>query len=175
MGLTKYIDMKKVAFCFATYENMSHPKIWEDFFAQADPDQYVIHTHAKYPEAVTQSLVKNHLISEHYDTTWGGIKLARLWLRMFHLAFENQSVYKAINLSQSCVPIRSFQETYESLTQTDKGFMGWCDCSTNDPERRWFQFRYQAIKDKNLFPATHWVGHMAEGIVVSREMNELNY
>ena len=70
--------MKKIAFCFTTYENMSHPEIWEKFFSQADPGQYRILTHAKHPESVTQDFIKSNLISEHFDTAWGSIKMCRL-------------------------------------------------------------------------------------------------
>ena len=105
--------MKKIAFCFATYDNLSHPKIWEDFFAQADPKQYVILTHAKHPEAVNQDFIRNHLIPEYHETAWGSIKVTRLWQRMFEIAFQDPLVYKAINITQSHIPINNFAHVYE--------------------------------------------------------------
>ena len=158
--------MKKIAFCFATYENMSHPEIWEKFFAQADPRQYKILIHAKYPEAVTQDFVKSHFAPEHLDTAWGSIKACRLWQYMFSLAFQDPDVYKVINLTQSCIPIRSLSKPYEELTSTDKAFVDWVPVTPGGEHQR----RRDKLKDPNFISIDEWVFHMAEGLCFTREL-----
>ena len=175
---------------------MSHVKIWEEFFAQTNPDQYTILTHAKYPENVTQDFVWQHLIPEYCPSTWGEISLVRLFLKLFDYAFKDPYVFKAVNLSQSCIPLKSFQSIYEELTSTDKGFLDWgllkFSGTESDTSNNYQPYisgswsgssshisgypphvsRYDSLTDPEFVPFDQFAIQQLEGMCFSREMME---
>ena len=155
---------KKIAFCFFTYDNLSVPHIWEDFFKQANPDQYSIYVHAKYPENVTQDIVKNHLIPEHYETGWCHISFLRAIMKVLDFSFKDLNTYKAITISQSCTPIQSFNAVYRELTRHDKGFLSWY------PEIH--KHNHGRLKDPNFVTRDQFSFHNDQGIVFTRKIND---
>lgn len=161
--------MRKIAFCFMTYDNLNHLDLWEKFFAQASPDQYAIYVHANNRKFVSQEILKNNLIPENiYGLRHDFIDYVRCFLKTFQFSFEDSNVYKAINLTQSCIPIQSFQKVYKELTKHDKGILDWFNAAQYSNQV--FLHRYYSLRDLNFISKEDWVAHAGHGIVFSKEM-----
>jgi hypothetical protein len=99
--------MKKIAFLFLTLENPNFPKIWNKYF-RGHKDKYTIYIHAKYPEKVTWK--KKHIIKDLQETAWGYI--TRALIELLKEAYKDTDNYKFVTISESCIPIKSFDDFY---------------------------------------------------------------
>jgi hypothetical protein len=78
----------------------------------------VIFIHAKYPERIRSSWVKQHLIP--YDLTlrpeWGSLKLTEAMIHLLHSAIiDNTYIDYFTFASESCLPIFSIAETISRI------------------------------------------------------------
>ena len=103
--------MKKIAFLFLTINNINFPKIWTKYF-RGHKDKYSIYIHPKFPDKVT--FKKKDIINNLQETAWGFIVSA--YIELFKEAFKDPDNYKFITISESCVPIQSFDKFYNDMT-----------------------------------------------------------
>ena len=101
--------MKKIAFLFLTLENPNFPKIWNKYF-RCNKDKYTIYIHPKYPEKVTWK--KKYIIKNLQETSWGYITKALI--ELLKEAYKDHDNYKFVTISESCVPIQSFDNFYNN-------------------------------------------------------------
>ena len=66
----------KIAFLFLTINNINSYDIWMKYL-KGNEDRYSIYVHPKYPEKVTQELIKKNIIKENTETGWGTIGAVR--------------------------------------------------------------------------------------------------
>lgn len=104
--------MSKIAFLFLTLDNVNFPELWEKYFRNNE-NRISIYCHAKYPDKVIVPWLKNNLISNLVETGWGYIVNAIYQLLV--AALEDKQNIKFITISESCVPIRKFDELYKML------------------------------------------------------------
>lgn len=159
---------KKIAFCFMTYDNLNHPELWEKFFAQANPNQYSIYVHATNKDGVSQDILKNNLVAEIFDSRFAHISQTRSILKIIKHSFEDGDIDKAINLTQSCIPIQPFETVYKELTKHDKGNLDWFN-AMQCPDQGYLR-RHGELQDSNFLSRENWIAHTGYGIVFSREM-----
>jgi hypothetical protein len=100
--------MKKIAFLFLVLDNPNFPKIWNSYF-RGHKDKYNIYIHPKYPEKCTWH--KSNIIKELHPTAWGFI--TRAYMALLEEAFKDKDNYKFVTISESCVPIQTFDKFYE--------------------------------------------------------------
>lgn len=160
--------MKKIAFCFFTYDNLHNPEIWEKFFAAADPKKYVIVVSALHPEKVTQDFLKKHLVKQQWQPKYAHISQDRAMFDLLKMVFEDRDIHQALNLTGACIPIASFNVVYETVTSTDKGFLNWIN-ATDDPDPEYLR-RQRELKDISFVAQRQWVRHFCYGIGFSREL-----
>jgi hypothetical protein len=101
---------KKIAFLFLIIDNPNFPEIWNYYFDK-NYDKINIYIHPKYPDSHTwkpECIIKNLK-----PTGWGFIVEA--YMELFKEAFKNKDNIKFITLSESCVPIKPFNELYDSI------------------------------------------------------------
>ena len=110
--------MKKIAFLFLTLNDVNFPKIWDEYF-EGHENQYTIYIHPKYPDQVTWR--KENVISNLKETAWGFITKA--YYELMREAVRNKENYKFITLSETCVPIQSFDNLYEELTKDNESWI----------------------------------------------------
>jgi hypothetical protein len=108
---------KKIAFLFLIYEDFNHEDVWNDFFRHADPEKYTILIHYKKQKQL--SYFESYKMKYCIPTNYGDITLVKAHLYMIHEAFKDPLVCKTINLSQACIPFKSFEYVYEKLTKDD--------------------------------------------------------
>jgi len=109
-------NSSKIAFLFLTSGNVNNQSQWETYF-KSHWDDVSIYVHAKYPEKVTIPWMVQNLIPT-VDTEWGYIVDA--YFNLFTKAMENKSNIKFVTISESCLPLRSFDEFNSMLRYHDE-------------------------------------------------------
>jgi len=102
----------KIAFLFLTIDNVRFPKIWNDFFKNNE-DKMNIYCHPKYPEKVNVPWQKRNIINDLAETAWG--KTINALINLFKASLKDKNNKKFIILSESCLPIKSFDKFYKFL------------------------------------------------------------
>jgi len=110
--------MKKIAFLFLTIENPNFPKIWDKYFRN-NKDKYSIYIHPKYPDKVTWK--KRNIIKNLQETGWGFI--TRAYIELLKEAFQDPDNYKFITVSESCIPIKSFDVFYNDCINDSRSWI----------------------------------------------------
>jgi len=120
----------KIAFLFLTYNNLKRPDIWNKFFGIDDnnnnsnkskySNKYTIYNHAKESDKVTDILLKDRHIPEHIETCWGCFGTVEANILMMKEALKDPLNKKFILVSDSCIPILSFDKFYNEVMKDDK-------------------------------------------------------
>ena len=110
--------MKKIAFLFLTIRDINFPKIWDKYFINAD-NRYSIYIHPKYPSETKWHTDK--IINNLQDTAWGFITKA--YLELFKEAIKDPDNFKFITISESCIPIQSFDNLYNILISDTRSWI----------------------------------------------------
>lgn len=143
----------RVAYLFLTIGELNHPKIWKNYFKDADPESYNIYAHSKYPpnknknsSTSTPTLLKQ--ISKSVPTKWGDISLVKATLFLLAEALlDDNDMY--ILLSESTVPFKShsYLKSYLSDQQNRMGVIQ--KVKDNDQlykSSQWFIFNKATVK-----------------------------
>jgi len=101
---------KKIAFLFLIIDNPNFSEIW-DYYFKGNEDKINIYIHPKYP--LEHKWKPECIIDNLQPTGWGFIVDA--YLELFKTAYKNKDNIKFITVSESCVPIKSFNDLYESI------------------------------------------------------------
>ena len=108
----------KIAFCFLTYDNLIRTHIWNQFFQDVDPNQYVVYIHPKKrvenKYSFSYNIVKNTIPTISKDH----ISVVKATLQLFREAYAEEITH-FIFLSQSCIPLYSFDILYTFLKGVD--------------------------------------------------------
>jgi len=110
--------MKKIAFLFLTIRDVNFPKIWDKYLANNE-DKYSIYIHPKFPNEAKWRT--DRIISNLKETAWGFI--TRAYLELFKEAIKDPDNFKFITISESCVPIQSFDNLYKALLADDRSWI----------------------------------------------------
>jgi hypothetical protein len=104
------MSKNKIAFLFLIIDNPNFPEIW-DYYFKGHEDKYTIYIHPKYPASHTWK--PDRIIENLQPTGWGFIVDA--YMELFKVAYKDTSNIKFVTISESCVPIKSFDKFYESV------------------------------------------------------------
>jgi hypothetical protein len=110
--------MKKIAFLFLIIDDPHFPKIWDSYF-RGKKDKYSIYIHPKYPEKTTWK--RDRIIANLQPTEWGFI--TRAYFELFQEAYRDSDNQYFITISESDVPIQSFDALYNRLTHENKSWV----------------------------------------------------
>ncbi len=106
----------KIAFLFLTLGNVNHPEAWTKYFQNHWPN-VSIYVLAKHPETVTVPWMVNNLIPT-VETGWGYIVNA--YFHLMAAAVRDKNNVKFLTVSESCLPLRDFDEFYGSMQAHDR-------------------------------------------------------
>jgi hypothetical protein len=157
----------KIAFLFLTYNNLKRPEIWNKFFGITNntspytspyADKFTIYNHAKDKEQVKDILLKDKHIPEHIDTCWGCSNLVEANILLLREALKDPLNKKFILVSDSCVPIVSFDTFYKDIMKDNKSRINIHN-NTN-PER------YEQIINPP-FTKKDFIKHSGSGLVLN--------
>lgn len=110
--------MKKIAFLFLTIENPNFPKLWDKYFRN-NKDKFSIYLHPKFPDKVTWK--RRNIINNLEETGWGFI--TRAYIELLKEAYKDENNYKFITISESCVPIQSFDNFYGDVINDSRSWI----------------------------------------------------
>ena len=115
--------MSKIAFCFLTYSDLDRSFIWQKYL-ENNLDKCNIYIHPKYP--LKNSFFKRFVLPKQFRTKTyrkSDIFIVYATLLLLSKAVTNPENKKIIFLSQSCLPIVSFNELYDSLMVDDCSYI----------------------------------------------------
>jgi hypothetical protein len=108
-----------IAFCFLTYDIIIRYDIWNKFFENIDKSKYIVFIHPKFIKdfnllySFPYNIVKNRVnTTGKYNITI--VKATLQLLKESYIHKENVSHF--IFLSQSCIPLYSFDKLYNVIT-----------------------------------------------------------
>jgi hypothetical protein len=123
--------MKKIAFLFLILDNPNFPKIWNSYF-RGNLDRYSIYVHPKHPEKLEWK--NKYMIDNLKETSWGFI--TRAYIELLKKAYEDKDNYKFVTISESCIPIKSFDKFYKDCTTDPRSWMKSMEMKKYDYEGR---------------------------------------
>ena len=130
--------MPKVALLFITIDNHNQPKIWNKFLK--NNKYFNIYCHPKYPQNVTDTFLKNNIISNLAQTKWGHLVLA--YYELLKAAYKNKDNYKFVFVSNSCIPVKSSHEVFKILTKDNATYV-----DTRNKMSKWdYEHRFKAYE-----------------------------
>jgi len=105
--------MKRLAFLFLIYDEINHEDIWWRFFQGVDITKYKVLVHYKYQKPLRY--FENCKIKNCVSTEYADISICAATQLLYQEALKDDHVFKLILVSQSCVPLKSFDYVYEEL------------------------------------------------------------
>lgn len=123
--------MKKIAFLFLVLDNPNFPKLWDSYF-KGHNDKYNIYIHPKYKAKCTWK--KKNIIKNIQDTEWGFI--TRAYIELMQEAYKDKTNYKFVTVSESCIPIKSFDRFYNDLMSDNRSWVKRMNISNYDYSSR---------------------------------------
>lgn len=136
---------KKIAFLFLTLDNVNFVNIW-DYYFKGNEDKINIYIHPKYPENVIWK--KEHIIKNLKETSWGCIVNA--YKSLFKIALQDKDNYKFVTISESCVPIKPFNQFYKDVINDPRSWIKLLRIKYYDFEVRLSDEIIKTIGKKNL-------------------------
>lgn len=110
--------MKKIAFLFLIIDNPHFTKIW-DSYLRGKKDKYSLYIHPKYPDKLIWK--KKNVIKDLQETAWGYI--TRAYIALLREAYKDKDNYKFITISESDIPIKTFDQFYNDATNDNKSII----------------------------------------------------
>lgn len=143
--------MMKIGFCFLIYDTINCEELWDTFFKNIDPSKYGIYIH--YKTNTPLNFFEKYKLKECIPTKYADVSLIHAHNLLFKAAYDD-GCDKFINLSQACIPLKSFNYIYDFLTKDDKayfnsmhqsgcfprysGLLKYCDKSHIKKSSEWF-------------------------------------
>lgn len=109
----------KIAFLFLTIANIYHEQTWINFF-RGHQDKYSLYVHSKKPLS-QESFFKPYELRSKVETSWTNTMLAQQAL--LKEALTDPAHEKFIFVSESTIPLQTFDEIYEKLMSTHESFL----------------------------------------------------
>ena len=141
--------MKKLAFLFFCKNSINKIDIWKKYF-ENNYDKCNIYIHCYDRENIQCEFVKKYLCDKLIPSKWGNI----LYISQYHLknALLDVDNYKFITITESCVPLKTFDYTYNLLMSNDKTFMGYLThLAKNDNHKSSLLMQYRRYINNSKF------------------------
>jgi len=104
---------KKIAFCFLIYDTINNESLWNDFFNKVNRQKYQIHIHYKFNKSM--KFFDKYKLDNTIETKYGDISLVHAQNLLIKEALKDKSITHIIFLSNSCIPVKSFDHVYNFL------------------------------------------------------------
>lgn len=150
---TKQIQPNRIAFLFLVYDKVNHENLWKQFFETCQEDKYSIYVHFK--NNVHSSFFDKFKLKKCIETKYADITLVQAHKLLMEVALKDSRNFKFINVSQACIPLKSFDTVYEKLTATNQSYFNLMPKKDIFPRcnvllRRGFN-RREILKSSNWF------------------------
>jgi len=108
--------MKKLGFCFLIYDIIHQEELWNIFFKNVDTTKYSVYIHYKMNRPL--KYFEKYKLNNCIETKYCDVSIIHAHNLLFQKALED-GCDKIISLSQSCIPLKSFDYIYDFLTKDD--------------------------------------------------------
>ena len=153
--------MKKIAFLFLTLDNPNFPKIWNSYF-RGHKDKYNIYIHSKHTE---KTLWKSkNIIEKIQETSWGHIVSA--YIELFREAYKNPNNMKFLTISESDIPIKSFDTFYDDCISDKRSWIKFLKIKN-------YNWKERINKQPNQNKPKHFIKHLARFCLNREHVGEL--
>ena len=139
--------MTKIAFCFLTYENVSQPTLWNNFFNN-NKDKYNIYIHNKIPFTDENYHFEKYCIHNTVETRYAHISVVKATLELFKTAFLDAENQYFVLLSETCIPLYNFDHIYNRIKEINSNIIQVCN---NNNIERFNDLTNFSFFDKNNF------------------------
>jgi hypothetical protein len=153
--------MKKIAFLFLVINDPNFPKLWDKYF-RGHKDKYTIYIHPKNPEETTWK--KNRIIKNLKETGWGFI--VRAYMELLKEAYKDLDNYKFVVISESCLPIKTFDNFYDDATSDSRSWIKFM-------KLRYYNWEGRIKKEPNVPKDMHFIKHYARFCLNRDHVGEL--
>lgn len=117
LSLIKYKEgfsvNKKIAFCFLIYDKINNEELWHTFFKNIDKNKYNIYIH--YKENKPLKYFESYKIKDIIPTKWCDNSLVKAQNILVESAIKDSNNQHFIFVSNSCIPLKSFDYIYNTL------------------------------------------------------------
>lgn len=110
----------KLAFLFLIYDTIHHEELWYNFFKNIDHCKYSIYVH--YKTNVALKYFEKYKLKNCIPTEYCKPSIVAAQTLLIKEALNDPLNYKFITVSQSCIPLKSFDYIYSDLTKDDMGY-----------------------------------------------------
>lgn len=161
----------RIAFCFLTYDKIIRYDIWNTFFENIDTNKYIVMIHPKKNEkfnmySFPHFIIKNKIITTSKDN----INIVRATLQLLKETHEIGNISHYIFLSQSCIPLYSFDTLYNIIIRLNKSLIS---CIQYNRKERYLQLSNFM---KNSFSFHSFIKQQPNMILINNDVKFLiNY
>lgn len=147
--------MNKIAFMFLTVGDLNQPKLIKDFLVDGG-DRCTAYAHSK-----EKGVLSDIQILEKVNTEWGDISLVKATNLMLEEAYKDPDNKYFLLLSESCIPLYSFDIIYDTIISIDKSWIFKTSTHYNKLRLKWSSLcqpnllGMKSIKDLEL--CTQWM------------------
>ena len=139
--------MSKIAFCFLTYENVSQPELWNNFFSNKE-NKHSVYIHNKSFFIDEKYHFENFCIDNIVETKYAHISVVNATIELFKKALLDPENQFFVLLSETCIPLCNFDHLYNRVKELNSNILHVYD--NNNTER--FDYLLNPIFfDKNNF------------------------
>jgi len=124
MGSTNRTD--KIGFLFLTRGQMPFERVWRKFFEQDSLGRHSIFVHAPATHSFpAKSMWRGRKIHSHdaVDVMWGEPSMVEAEKILLQYALKDHGIAKFALVSESDVPVQSFECTHKILTESKRSFV----------------------------------------------------
>lgn len=153
--------MHQIAFLFLILDNPNFPKIWDSYF-RGHKDKYNIYIHSKQTE---KTLWKSkNIIEKIQETSWGHIVSA--YIELFREAYKNPYNMKFLTISESDIPIKSFDTFYDDCISDKRSWIKFLKIKN-------YNWKERINKQPNQNKPKHFIKHLARFCLNREHVGEL--
>lgn len=105
--------MKKIAFCFLIYDIINHEELWNIFFQNVDTNKYNIYIH--YKTNTPLQYFEKYKLTNCVPTKYADVSLVIAQNILLQEAMKDNDNQHMIFISNSCIPLKSFDFIYSDL------------------------------------------------------------
>jgi hypothetical protein len=112
--------MKKIAFCFLIYDSINHEELWNMYFQNVDTNKYNIYIHYKFNTPLMY--FEKYKLDNCIETKYADITIVKAQNLLLQTALMDSDNKHFIFISNSCIPLKSFNYVYDSLSEEHSYF-----------------------------------------------------
>jgi hypothetical protein len=115
--------VKRIGFCFLIYDKIDNEDLWHLFFDGVPEALYRVFVHYKTDRPL--QYFEASKLERCIPTKYGDVSIVHAHNLLFEAALK-AGCDKIVNLSQSCIPLKSFEHVHAFLSRDDRGHFNVC-------------------------------------------------